>query len=106
MVINWQNLRPLHTSQNSAFEELCCQLAAYEIPQGSKFVRKAAPDAGVECYGLLPNGDEWAWQAKFFISRPEAAQWAQLDKSVRTALSKHPRLTSYTVCESRVESEQ
>jgi hypothetical protein len=99
MSINWQSLRSLNNSQNTAFEEICCQLAAYELtPQGSTFIRKGAPDAGVECYWILPNGDEWAWQAKYFLSRPEGSQWDQLDDSVRTALDKHPRLTSYTIC--------
>ncbi|RLB34230.1 MAG: ATP-binding protein, partial [Deltaproteobacteria bacterium] len=99
MSINWQNLRPWNGSQNTGFEELCCQLAAYEeAPQSSIFIRKAAPDAGVECLWKLPNGDEWGWQAKFFLSPPNNHQWSQLDESVKKALEKHPRLTSYTVC--------
>jgi hypothetical protein len=83
MSINWQNLRPWNGSQPLAFEELCCQLAAYEqAPNGSQFIRKGAPDAGVECFWKLPNGDEWGWQAKFFLSSPSKGQWNQLDKSV------------------------
>lgn len=97
--MNWQNLRSLNNSQNSAFEELCCQLAAFEpAPVSSKFVRKGAPDAGVECYWVLPNGDKWVWQAKFFLSSPGTAQWTQIDESVRTALKKHQRVTSFTIC--------
>ncbi len=98
--INWQNLRPWSGSQQTAFEELCCQLAACEpepVPQGSTFIRKGAPDAGVECFWILPNHDELAWQAKFFDSVGDS-QWQQLDKSVKTALEKHPRLTSYIIC--------
>src|SRR5467141_3693522 len=99
MGIDWNTLRTLDGPQPKAFEELCCQLAAYEpAPQGSTFVRLAAPDAGVECYWTLPNGDEWSWQAKFFTSPPTENQWKELDQSVETALEKHPRLTSYTVC--------
>ncbi len=99
MAINWQNLRPWNGSQNAAFEELCCQLASYEeVPLGSIFIRKAPPDAGVECIWKLPNGDEWGWQAKFFLSPPDNGQWSQLDKSIKKALEKHPRLTSYTIC--------
>jgi len=98
MSIDWKNIRTLGTSQNNAFEELCCQLASYEpVPPGSTFLRKGVPDAGIECFWRLSDGTEWAWQAKFF-DRVEKAQWAQLDESVRTALNKHPRLTSYTVC--------
>jgi hypothetical protein len=97
--IDWNNLRPLDGSQQSAFEELCCQLAVYEkSPAGSKFVRKGAPDAGVECYWVLPGGDEWGWQTKYFTSPPDDGQWRQVDDSVKTALAKHPRITTYTVC--------
>lgn len=68
MSINWESLRAWNGSQQSAFEELCCQLAACEVfPAGSSFVRKGAPDAGIECYWTLPNGDEIAWQAKYFF---------------------------------------
>jgi hypothetical protein len=97
--INWHYLRALNNSQNAAFEEICCQLAECEqVPKGSKFIRKGAPDAGVECYWQLPNSEEWGWQAKFFLAPPTSRQWAQLDESVKTALIKHPQLTLYTVC--------
>jgi len=99
MSIDWQNLRTLNNSKNAAFEELCSQLAAYESTRaGSKFVRKAAPDAGIECYHVLPNGDEMGWQAKYFPSVPGENQWKQIDESVKTALTKHTRLTSLTLC--------
>lgn len=99
MSMNWHNLRPWSGSQNTAFEELCRQLARYEqAPPGSTFTPKGAPDAGVECFWRLPNGDEWGWQAKFFRSTPGSSQWRQLNDSVRKALEKHPRLTRYTIC--------
>ena len=99
MSINWNNLRPWNGSQDSSFEELCCQLAALEaVPTGSQFFRKGTPDAGVECFWRLPNTDEWAWQAKFFRSALTSTQWQQVDKSAKTAIEKHPRLTKYTVC--------
>ena len=99
MSITWQNLRPWNGSQHIAFEELCCQLATYEtVPPGSNFTRKGAPDAGVECYWTLPNGDDWGWQAKFFLSVPNTNQWRQMSDSLKTALEKHPRLTTYTIC--------
>src|ERR1051325_10340990 len=98
MSIDWSSLRPLGNSQNHAFEELCCQLASTEpVEADAIFIRKGAPDAGVECLWKFRDGREWGWQAKFF-QRFEAAQWAQLDESVRTAIDKHPQLTSYTVC--------
>ncbi len=98
MAINWHNIRPLENSQNEGFEELVCQLARNEtITNRKKFVRKGKPDAGVECYWILENGDEWAWQAKYFTASLEDNQWAQLDKSVKSVLDKHPNLTNYYI---------
>lgn len=98
MSFDWRNLRTLNGSQHSSFEELCCQLAFYEaVPPGAVFTRKGAPDAGVECFWKLPDRTERAWQAKFFAEVGKN-QWAQLDKSVSTALTKHPQLSVYTVC--------
>lgn len=111
--INWQDLRSLNGSQYEAFEELCCQLAAAENhPMGALFIRKGAPDAGVECYWKLGDETEWGWQAKFFLSRPGDSQWEQIDESVSKALEKHPRLSRYVVClpidrqDPRIENQQ
>lgn len=99
MAVEWNKLRPWDGSQNTAFEMLVCQLAEYEsVPDGSRFVRKGAPDAGVECYWQLPDGRELGWQAKFFTFSPTPQQWAQVDSSVKKALDKHPNLQSYTIC--------
>src|SRR5690606_30703396 len=95
--INWWAIRPLNGSQHEGFEELCAQLARSEIPDNARFVRKAPPDAGVECYATFPDGSEWGWQAKYFNTL-DSSQWAQLDDSVKTALKKHPRLVRYYVC--------
>ena len=98
MVLNWNTLRSDINIQSS-FEELCCQLARYEsVPAGSEFVRKGTPDAGVECFWILSDGDEWAWQAKWFTTAPTLQQWVQIDKSVKNALKKHPNLEKYTIC--------
>jgi hypothetical protein len=92
-------IRILNGSQDEAFEELCCQLAEFEpVPKGSIFTRKAPPDAGVECFWKLPTGDEYGWQAKYFLDPPGPIQWQQIDKSIKTVLEKHPRIISYTVC--------
>lgn len=99
MTINWDQLRTWNGSVATAFEELCCQLAACEAPSHeARFFRKGTPDAGVECYWQLGNGREWAWQAKWFRSSPAATQWQELDASVATALEKHPQLSKYTIC--------
>ncbi|HHW86159.1 MAG TPA: ATP-binding protein [Chloroflexi bacterium] len=97
MTINWHAIRSVNGSQAHGFEELCAQLARAECPVDAKFVRKGTPDAGVECYVVFPDGSEWGWQAKYFDSVGDA-QWDQLDKSVKTALHKHPRLVRYYIC--------
>src|ERR1022692_3347248 len=97
--MDWHLLRPLEGSQQNAFEELCAQLAGAEkMPEGSLFVRRGSPDAGIECYWQLANGDLHAWQAKFFLDIPKETQWKQIDESVNTALEKHSRLVCYTIC--------
>jgi len=49
MATDWNRLRAWNGSREKGFEELCCQLAAGEAyPNGSKFVRLGAPDAGVQ----------------------------------------------------------
>lgn len=98
MNLDWSQVRPINGSMNNGFEELVCQLARVEtIPQGGRFIRKGAPDAGVECFWKLPNNDEWAWQAKYFLNSLNASNWAQIDKSVRAALEGHANLKKYYI---------
>lgn len=97
---DWNRLREFNGSKQKAFEQLCCQLASQDsrIPRGSKFIRKGSPDAGVECYLVLPDGSEWGWQAKYFLQSPKAGEWRQIRNSFQTARDKHPHLTRYIIC--------
>ena len=97
MTLDWADIRSLHGSQAKAFEELCAQLARTETPAGSTFVRKGTPDGDVECFSVLSDGNEWGWQAKYLTMLGDS-QFDQLDKSVRTALARHPSLARYFVC--------
>lgn len=98
-MVEWTNIRPINGSQRTGFEKLCCQLASCEItPDESTFSVKGDPDAGVECYWKLPNGEEWGWQAKYFLSTPDATQWGQITHSLRRAISTHPKIKKYYVC--------
>ena len=105
MDLQWNSIRALDGSQQTGFEELCAQLARTETPEGAKFVRKGRPDAGVECYCTLEDGSEWGWQAKYFTAALGDSQWAQVDKSVKKALEKHPGLVRYYVCAPRDRSD-
>jgi hypothetical protein len=95
--INWNQIRALNTSQREGFEELASQLARREPVAGGAFIRKGKPDAGIECYWILPSDEEYAWQAKYFLPFTKN-QWPQIDDSVQKALHAHPRLVRYYVC--------
>ena len=105
MTLNWNGIRALNGSQHTGFEELCVQLARAESSETGEFFRKGSPDAGVECYCVLDDGSEWGWQAKYFINALSRNQWRQLDRSIETALEKHPALTRYFVCIPRDRSD-
>ena len=68
-----------------------------ESPSRAKFIRKGSPDAGVECFCVMPDGSEWGWQAKYFGTLGPS-QWSQLDESVKTALDRHSSLVRYYIC--------
>ena len=95
--IVWKAIQPRDGSRSGGFEELCAQLARSESPSSAKFDRKGSPDAGVECFCVFPDGSEWGWQAKYFFSLG-TSQMRELDRSVKTALDKHPNLARYFVC--------
>ena len=96
--LNWNDIRPINNSLNEGFEELVCQLAKLEKIEGAvRFIRNGKPDAGVECYWILDNEVEIGWQAKFFINSFDAAQWRQIDNSVKVTLEKHPKLKKYII---------
>lgn len=95
---HWTNLISLNSSQNDAFEELLCQLAKKEPIENKKdFIKVGNPDGGVECYVVLENSNEIGFQAKWFLSTPQNTQWGQVEHSFKTALEKHPKMTTYYV---------
>lgn len=98
MNLNFNNIRPMNGSANDGFEEFVCQLARKEgIPCAKRFVRNGKPDGGVECYWILENGDEVAWQAKYFCNAFGDSQYQQIDGSVKEALNSHPNLRRYII---------
>ena len=103
--VDWKSIRTWNGSQSGGFEELCVQLARIETPKDTKFIPTGTPDAGVECYCVFSDGNEWGWQAKYFTSSLTNTQWHQLDGSIETALDKHPRLVRYYVCVPRNRSD-
>jgi hypothetical protein len=98
MNINWHNIRSINGDQKEGFEEFITQLARKEIIQNQcRFVRKGKPDAGVECFWILKDNSEWAWQAKYFTSSFGDSQWNQLDESIKTIIKKHKNVVKYFI---------
>ena len=97
--VSWLEIRKWNGSQPDAFEELCCQFAHSEqTTANSRFISKGRPDSGIECYWILPNDEEWGWQAKFFPDGFNKSRWQQCDDSVRKALDGHTKLTKLFFC--------
>ena len=99
--IDFSSIRTHSGSQAGGFEELVCQLAHLQRPEGAlRFVRKegAGGDAGVECYWILDDKTEICWQAKYFMGKMDSSRWNQLGKSFTKALNRHPNLTKYIIC--------
>lgn len=97
MSIDWKDIRSYEGSQNTAFEEVVCQLAYNELKNSGDYVRVKAPDGGVESYLILEDGKEIGWQAKYFFDIQDS-QFAQIKKSFKKALETHPKLVKYIVC--------
>ena len=94
--LDFNNIRPMNGAARDGFEEFVCQLARKEeIPYRKRFVRNGKPDGGVECYWILEDGSEVAWQAKYFCKAFDNSQYQQIDGSVKEALKTHPHLTRY-----------
>ncbi|WP_461548819.1 hypothetical protein [Sphaerotilus sulfidivorans] len=98
--LDFKHIREHRGTQNSGFEELCCQLAALEDPAtGSRFLRKGpGADQGLECYRTYADGHEVGWQAKYFIHGFDDGQVGDLADSLKRALSAHPQLTTFVLC--------
>ena len=96
--IDFNHITPRQGSKVSAFEELCCQLAARTLPEGANYVRLhgAGGDGGVECFADLPDGGRVAWQAKYVFDVDRLLR--QASTSLTTALQVHDSLTRYVLC--------
>ena len=95
--IDWKDIKSYEHSQNTAFEEVVCQLAYNENKENGQYIRVKAPDGGVESYLILDNEEEIGWQAKYFCDIQDS-QFKQIKESFKTAITKHPNLVKYYVC--------
>ena len=99
--IDFARIRPYGqpASRSSAFEELASILirdGVVEWPAGTQFFRFGNPDGGREGKGVLPNGEVWAWQAKYLFEFDSAAA-GQVSSSISRVLENEPKLKRYYV---------
>jgi hypothetical protein len=96
--VDFARLRPWGRGQDTAFEEVSCQIArARAASQGHRFVRLGTPDGGVEGYEIDGDSKEHGIQAKFFLAKPTNSQWRDITSSVKRAIDKHPNLVELTI---------
>lgn len=101
--INFYHIRSFNGGKREAFEELCCQifhrLPTGEIPAGSEYCRfrGAGGDGGIEAMWVLPNGEKWGIQAKYFDDLA-SSQFQQMKDSLQQAVQNHPELKRYIFC--------
>ena len=65
-------------------------------PSITQFARFGNPDGGREGKGTLPNGEVWAWQAKYLFAF-DASVARQVTESISRTLDLEPTLTRYYV---------
>lgn len=98
---DFHRIRPYGSpaSRANGFEELASLLVRgplFDWPEGTAFHRFGNPDGGREGKGVLPNGDVWAWQAKYLFEFRDG-EAGQVAESVRRVLDTEPNLTRYFV---------
>jgi hypothetical protein len=96
--IDFRTIAPRGGGVETAFEELCCQLASRTREVGTKFERYRGDggDGGVECRVIDSSGSSTGWQTKYVFDIEGLLR--QSDKSLQTALSVHADLACYVVC--------
>jgi hypothetical protein len=99
--VDFGQIRPYGqpASRSNAFEELASILIEQGVvvwPEQVRFHRFGNPDGGREGKGVLPNGNVWAWQAKYLFAF-DASAAGQVTASVRRVLDQEPNLKRYFV---------
>jgi hypothetical protein len=100
--IDYRSIRPKppRGTQADGFEELVSELlrdaGLIDWPHGTRFERFGNPDGGREGRGMLPGGETWCWQAKYYFSLTSSAL-ADVRESFERALQLEPTMARYYV---------
>ena len=109
-MIDWSELKPYQNDKYRSFEELCYQIAKGLHEEKGRFtsVDDSGGGDGVEFYLTLPNGDQWGWQAKYYVSeyvsesdsanRLNASRKRSIKNSLKRACEIHPSLKKWILC--------
>lgn len=103
-MIDWSKLETYQGNQYHSFEELCYQIAKGRYGERGRFtsVDDSGGGDGVEFYMILPNGDEWGWQAKFYYDPTPRLNASNRKQSIKGSLKKacqvHKRLKKWILC--------
>lgn len=98
--ISFKMIRPHgeSASQEDSFEDLISIIIQQleDWPSGTVFHKFGNPDGGREGNGTLPNGDVWAWQAKY-VFKFGSSEANQIKRSIERALEQEPNLKRYFI---------
>ncbi|MGG3466781.1 hypothetical protein ABES02_04420 [Neobacillus pocheonensis] len=100
-MIDWSKLKPYDTDQKRSFEELCYQIARVQFEEKGRFtsVDDSGGGDGVEFYLTLPTGEEWGWQAKFYVEgRLTNGRKSSIIGSLKKSCEMHPNLKKWFLC--------
>ncbi|MFD1357665.1 NACHT domain-containing protein [Fictibacillus halophilus] len=100
-MIDWSKLKPYDTDQKRSFEELCYQIARVQFDDIGIFtsVDDSGGGDGVEFFLTLANGEEWGWQAKFYLEgRLVQGRKSSIIGSLKKSLEVHPNLKKWYLC--------
>ena len=109
-MIDWSELKTYENYKYRSFEELCYQIAKglYGEEGSITSIDDSGGGDGVEFYLTFPNGDEWGWQAKYYVSeyvsesesanRLNASRKQSIKNSLKRACEIHPRLKKWILC--------
>jgi hypothetical protein len=100
-LLDWSKLKPYHNNKHLSFEELCYQTAKCLFQDHFTRIDDTGGGDGVEFYRVLPEGDEWGWQAKFYYPQARlnlSNRKASIEESLISSCKKHPRLKKWILC--------
>lgn len=101
--IDFSKLKNYKADKKKSFELLCYHVARRGYNTTGTFtpVDDSGGGDGVEFYLTLPNGDDWGWQAKYFLETDRlnhGNRKKQIISSLETACKHHPNLKKWFLC--------